>query len=177
MSRVLARLTDRTGGLIPWAWIESGFAGATLLFTAAEIETRSIAGGISPGIAGLLGGVGGGIAQGYLVMSWCTTMKTAEVTRARTPGVPQLGTFALFRDILRREGPAGVLKGGHAVAMRQATNWGSRIGIARVAEGALRKSKGLGEKDKLGNVDKVIASSVGGALGCWNHVRATVSTR
>lgn len=35
---------------------------------ASEIETKSIELGVSPGAAGLLGGMGGGIAQAYTTM-------------------------------------------------------------------------------------------------------------
>lgn len=55
-------------GLIPWAWIEASTKGAVLLFTAAEIETASVGMGLSPGAAGLLGGMGGGVAQAYATM-------------------------------------------------------------------------------------------------------------
>ena len=39
-----------------------------MLFTAAEIEKFSITSGLSPAAAGLLGGMGGGIAQAYATM-------------------------------------------------------------------------------------------------------------
>ena len=39
-----------------------------LLFTASEIETASVSMGVSPAAAGLLGGMGGGIAQAYATM-------------------------------------------------------------------------------------------------------------
>jgi hypothetical protein len=50
------------------AWIEASTKGAVLLFTAAEIEKYSKGYGVSPGTAGLLGGMGGGIAQAYATM-------------------------------------------------------------------------------------------------------------
>lgn len=57
-----------------------------------------------------------------------TCMKTAEITRHKTAatGVKPPSTFAVFMDIFRREGLAGVNKGVNAVAVRQCTNWGSR---------------------------------------------------
>lgn len=55
-------------GLIPWAWIEASTKGAVLLFTAAEIEGATAAAGISPAVGGLLGGMGGGVAQAYATM-------------------------------------------------------------------------------------------------------------
>lgn len=55
-------------GLIPWAWLEASTKGAVLLFTAAEIEGATVNMGISPAVGGLLGGMGGGIAQAYATM-------------------------------------------------------------------------------------------------------------
>lgn len=57
-----------------------------------------------------------------------TCMKTAEITRHKTAatGVKPPSTWAVFADIYRREGIAGVNKGVNAVAVRQCTNWGSR---------------------------------------------------
>lgn len=55
-------------GLIPWAWIEASTKGAVLIFTASEIEKTAQKSGLSPGTSGLLGGMGGGIAQAYATM-------------------------------------------------------------------------------------------------------------
>lgn len=56
-------------------------------------------------------------------------MKTVEITRAKTAasGVKPPSTWAVFADIYRKEGLAGVNKGVNAVAVRQCTNWGSRF--------------------------------------------------
>jgi len=158
-------------GLIPWAWIEASTKGGVLLFTASEIETTVTAIGISPAAAGLLGGMGGGIAQAYATMGFCTCMKTAEITRHKqmATGVKPPSTFAVFMDIYRREGIRGINKGVNAVAVRQCTNWGSRMGFARLAESSIRKVRGKGETDELGAMDKILASSAGGALATWNQ--------
>lgn len=158
-------------GLIPWAWIEASTKGAVLLFTASEIETKTVALGVSPAAAGLLGGMGGGIAQAYATMGFCTCMKTAEITRHKqaASGVKPPSTWAVFMDIYRKDGIAGINKGVNAVAVRQCTNWGSRMGFARLAESSLRKVRGIGENDKLGAMDKILASSIGGALATWNQ--------
>lgn len=98
-------------------------------------------------------------------------MKTVEITRHKQAGAgikPQ-STFQVFMDIYRREGIKGINKGVNAVAVRQATNWGSRFGFARLAETSLRKFKGIGENDKLGAMDKIISSTIGGALATWNQ--------
>ena len=62
-----------------------------------------------------------------------TCMKTAEITRQKeaAAGV-QKSTWALFGEIYRREGLAGVNKGVNAVAVRQMTNWGSRCAFCQV---------------------------------------------
>ena len=110
------------------AWIEASTKGAVLLFTASEIETATVAMGVSPAAAGLLGGMGGGIVQAYATMGFCTCMKTAEITRHKqaAAGITPPSTWAVFADIYRREGIAGINKGVRAVAVRQCTNWGSR---------------------------------------------------
>ncbi|EIW86845.1 mitochondrial carrier [Coniophora puteana RWD-64-598 SS2] len=157
-------------GLIPWAWIEASTKGGVLLFTASEIETAGVNMGISPASAGLLGGMGGGIAQAYATMGFTTCMKTVEITRHKeaAAGVER-STFQVFMDIYRKEGLRGINKGVNAVAVRQCTNWGSRMGFARLAESSIRKVRGQGENDRLGALDKIFASSVGGALATWNQ--------
>jgi len=158
-------------GLIPWAWIEASTKGAVLLFTASEIETATVAVGISPAAAGLLGGMGGGIAQAYATMGFCTCMKTAEITRHKqaASGIKPPSTWALFMDMYRREGIRGINKGVNAVAVRQCTNWGSRMGFARLAETWILKAQGKTESDKLSALEKIASSTVGGALATWNQ--------
>jgi hypothetical protein len=55
------------------------------------------------------------------------------------------------------------------------------MGFARLAEQSIRKSRGIPEGDKLGTLDRVAASTIGGALGCWNQpievVRVEVKSR
>ncbi|KAI5898380.1 mitochondrial carrier [Schizophyllum commune H4-8] len=158
-------------GLIPWAWIEASTKGAVLIFTASEVESKTLDLGINPAAAGLIGGMSGGIMQAYATMGFTTCMKTAEITRAKTAasGVKPPSTWAVFADIYRREGLAGVNKGVNAVAVRQCTNWGSRMGFARLAETAIRRLRGVGDNEKLGALDKIAASTVGGALATWNQ--------
>lgn len=69
----------------------------------------------------------------------------------------------------KKGGIRGINKGVNAVALRQMTNWGSRMGFARLAEQSLRKSRGIPEGEKLGALDRITASTIGGALGCWNQ--------
>lgn len=178
MGQALATVWSRGGikglyqGLIPWAWIEASTKGGVLIFTSAEIDKyakRSF--GVSDATAGMLGGVGGGIAQAYATMGFCTCMKTVEITRHKqaSVGAPVESTFKVFLDIYRREGLAGINKGVNAVAVRQATNWGSRFGFARLAETSMKRVRGLGEKDKLAQTDKILCSTIGGVLATWNQ--------
>ena len=43
------------------------------MFAAAEIENAAVGYGVSPAASGLLGGMGGGIAQAYATMGFCTS--------------------------------------------------------------------------------------------------------
>jgi len=53
------------------------------------------------------------------------------------------------------------------------------MGFARLAESTIRKSQGKSENDKLSALEKIAASSIGGALATWNQpievVRVEVS--
>lgn len=159
-------------GLIPWAWIEASTKGAVLLFISAEAEYRFRTLGASNFVAGMGGGVAGGVAQAYLTMGFCTCMKTVEITRskqANVAGVPQQSSFQVFREIFRKEGIRGINKGVNAVAIRQMTNWGSRFGFSRLAEEGIKNLTGKKADDKLNAVEKIAASVVGGGLSAWNQ--------
>lgn len=43
------------------------------------------------------------------------------------------------------------------------------MGFARLAEDIIRNVRGKGETEKLGAMDKILASSIGGALATWNQ--------
>ncbi|RTE84907.1 hypothetical protein BHE90_000594 [Fusarium euwallaceae] len=159
-------------GLIPWAWIEASTKGAILILTSTEVEyyaKRHL--NVDSVIAGGLGGVAGGAAQAYLTMGFTTCMKTVEVTRTKNAmaGARVPGPMEAFLDILRTKGIRGVNRGVNAVALRQITGWSSRIGIARLAETNIRSLKGKSARDKLSFGETVAASTVGGALSCWNQ--------
>ncbi|KAG0041115.1 hypothetical protein BGZ83_002328 [Gryganskiella cystojenkinii] len=161
-------------GLIPWAWIEATTKGAVLIFAAGEIEYVALNSGVSPFAAGLLGGMGGGLAQAYTTMGFCTFMKTVEITRHKAAvGAPNVSTFAVASDIFKREGIRGINKGVNAVALRQCTNWGSRLGLSRLAEESIRKFQGKDTaelaKIPLNSWEKIAASAIGGGLSIWNQ--------
>ncbi|KAG2184967.1 hypothetical protein INT43_000880 [Umbelopsis isabellina] len=157
-------------GLIPWAWIEASTKGAVLLFTASECEYRAKAAGASPFLAGIVGGMGGGIAQAYTTMGFCTFMKTVEVTRHKSAG--NVSTWAVANDIFKREGIAGINKGVNAVALRQCTNWASRFGLSRYAQESIIKYRYGSDPDahkRATVMDRALASIIGGGLSCWNQ--------
>ncbi|ANB11331.1 Yhm2p [Sugiyamaella lignohabitans] len=160
-------------GLIPWAWIEASTKGAVLLFVSSEVEyqaKRNFALGNFG--SGILGGMAGGVAQAYLAVGFCTCMKTVEITRTKNvaPGVKVPSTFQVFADIYRKEGIRGINKGVNAIAIRQCTNWGSRFGLSRLAEDAIRKMTGKTNKtDSLNAYEKILASAIGGGLSTWNQ--------
>lgn len=161
-------------GLIPWAWFEAATKGAALLFVSAEAEYVAKANfGMGNFAAGITGGVIGGVAQAYLTMGMCTCMKTVEITRSKASSVAGAkvpGTWEVFVDIYKREGIRGINKGVNAVAIRQMTNWGSRFGLARLAEEGIRKATGKDDKSiKLNIWEKISASVVGGGLSAWNQ--------
>lgn len=106
-----------------------------LLFVASEAEYYAKSFGASNFVAGIGGGMTGGLAQAYATMGFCTCMKTVEITKhkALESGVKPPSTFATFMGIYRAEGIRGINKGVNAVAVRQVTNWGSRFGLSRVA--------------------------------------------
>ncbi|RCI03154.1 hypothetical protein CU098_010166 [Rhizopus stolonifer] len=153
-------------GLIPWAWIEASTKGAVLLFTASELEHRSLVAGASSFTAGIIGGMGGGIAQAYSTMGFCTFMKTVEVTRQKSAGTES--TFSIAAKIYKKEGIRGMNKGVNAVALRQCTNWASRFGIARFAQDTIVKAR-HGENGVADHSDKILASILAGSMSCWNQ--------
>ncbi len=52
-------------GLIPWAWIEASTKGAVLLFVASEAEYYTKTFGANNFVAGISGGMFGGLAQAF----------------------------------------------------------------------------------------------------------------
>jgi len=113
----------------------------------------------------------GGVAQAYATMGFCTCMKTVEITKHKmaAQGVKPPSTWATFVDIYRKEGIRGINRGVNAVAIRQTTNWGSRFGLSRLAETAIRKVTGKEDGQKLNAFEKILSSTLGGALSAWNQ--------
>lgn len=158
-------------GLIPWAWFEASTKGAVLLAVMTEGEYQFRVLGASPFVAGIGGGMLGGLSQAYLTMGFCTCMKTVEITRSKdvSSNKAAKSTFTVFKEIYQREGIRGINKGVNAVAMRQMTNWGSRFGLARLAEDSIKSFTGKGKDDKLNAFEKILSSIIGGGLSAWNQ--------
>jgi hypothetical protein len=56
------------------------------------------------------------------------------------------------------------------VAVRQCTNWGSRLGISRFVEDSIKAGrKDIDKSVPLTPLQKIIASTLGGGLSCWNQ--------
>lgn len=176
-SQALGRVWSRGGplgfyqGLIPWAWIEASTKGAVLLFVASEAEFYARSYGASEFGGGIIGGITGGVAQAYATMGFCTCMKTVEITQHKmaASGVKPQSTFQTFMGIYNKEGIRGINKGVNAVAIRQMTNWGSRFGLSRLAEGWIRSATGKRDGEKLSVWEKILASGIGGGLSAWNQ--------
>lgn len=98
-------------------------------------------------------------------------MKTVEITRSKQAavGAPVESTFTVFKNLFKKEGIRGVNKGVNAVAIRQCTNWGSRYGLARLAENGIRKVVGKEEGQKLSVGERILGSFIGGSLSAWNQ--------
>ncbi|KAF1939211.1 mitochondrial carrier [Clathrospora elynae] len=158
-------------GLIPWAWIEASTKGAVLLFVASEAEYYAKSFGAPDFLAGISGGMTGGLAQAYATMGFCTCMKTVEITKHKVAatGAKPPGTLQTFMGIWRAEGLRGINRGVNAVAVRQVTNWGSRFGLSRVAETGIRRVMDKQQGEKLTVVEKITASALGGGLSAWNQ--------
>lgn len=142
-----------------------------LLFVASEAEYVAKTFGAGDFTAGIAAGMTGGVAQAYATMGFCTCMKTVEITKHKmaAAGVKPPSTFATFMDIYRKEGIRGINRGVNAVAIRQTTNWGSRFGLSRLAETAIRRVTGKDEKQSLNAFEKILASGLGGGLSAWNQ--------
>ena len=172
------------------AWLEASTKGSVLILTSTEAElfAREYL-HVGHSAAGVIGGVAGGAAQSYLTMGAfnnsigsenhllmaaigiTTSMKTAEITRAKTAaqGLEVPTTMQLFLRQWKTKGIRGVNRGVNAVALRQITGWASRFGISRYAEGQIRSLSGKGIGERLSVGEKLSASLVGGALSCWNQ--------
>ena len=140
-----------------------------LLFTAAEVEyAAQVYLGLGRDAGATLGGMMGGVVQAYTTMGFCTFMKTVEITRVKEigrDGVRPKTTWEVAREVYAKDGWAGMNRGVSAVAARQLTNWGGRLGIPRFTESVIR---GNDPRRTLTRPERLFSSVLGGALSCWN---------
>ncbi len=138
---------------------------------ASEAEYYAKSFGAPDFLAGISGGMAGGVAQAYATMGFCTCMKTVEITQHKiaAKGIKPPGSIETFMAIYRKEGIRGINRGVNAVAIRQTTNWGSRFGLSRLAENGIKSLTGKDESQKLSGAEKVLASGLGGGLSAWNQ--------
>lgn len=149
--------------------MEASSKGAVLLFVSSEIDPRARSLGLSDFSSGIVAGMTGGAAQAYTVMGICTRMKTVEITKQSGIGNSRTSTWTELRNIWNNDGIRGINKGANAVALRQMSNWGSRLGFARLSEDAVRYFVNKGPGQKLSVAEKVFCAATGGGLACWNQ--------
>lgn len=156
-------------GLIPWAWIEASTKGGVLLFTS-SILSSILPPDLNPSAKAVLSGMGGGLAQAYTTMGFCTLMKTIEITRLKSPSSVAAScdsTLTIAKKIIQKDGILAMNRGVSAVALRQMTNWGSRFGFSKLTEEFLRSNSN--DSSDLSTMKKLSSSVIGGTLGCWNQ--------
>ena len=167
-------------GLLPWSVLESCSGGALIFFSHAAytMTRRSLESHHTPLdartqflLSHTIGGAVGGTCQGLLLVP-ILRMKNAEMTKAKN----SKSTLHSVGGLLRRDGVAGLWRGGSMVLARQVTNWGTRMGLARYIEERICRGRG-GERCELRAVDRMGASMVAGAVSCWNHPFDVAATR
>mmetsp|Transcript_9347 Transcript_9347/g.24723 ORF Transcript_9347/g.24723 Transcript_9347/m.24723 type:complete len:260 (+) Transcript_9347:1363-2142(+) len=144
--------------------IESASKGAVLMVSKELINREALNVGMSPFLAGVLAGAGGGVCQ-TVVMGPCTYLVTAKVTGSSGG----LSMFNLVSKTFREKGLRGFYPGGSAIAFRQATNWASRQGFTEKIRDVMKQQRYGDSKAKLTGTEEAISGVLGGALSCWNH--------
>ena len=81
-----------------------------LIFAQSELEYLFKRNNFSNFTSSVLAGMGGGLAQAYTTMGFCTFMKTVEVTRSKSVGTPE-STLSVAYKIFQKEGIVGINKG------------------------------------------------------------------
>lgn len=141
---------------------ESATKGAILMYAKEGINDSLLAAGWQPGMAGVMAGAGGGIAQ-VSVMGPCTYLVTGAVND------PGKSMAERIRTTYARGGVAGFYPGGVAIAFRQATNWASRQGFTEVVRAQAKRTLHGDENAKLSKWEEVGCGITGGTLASWNH--------
>lgn len=163
----------KSGGGIHAFWrgtsakmVESGTKGAILMYAKEGINESLLKNDVDPGVAGVLAGAGGGIAQ-VSVMGPCTYLVTGAVNDPSGKS-----SVERIKETYARSGVKGFYPGGTAIAFRQATNWASRQGFTEIVR---EKAKAVWYPDvdskevKMTKGQEVICGVIGGTMACWNH--------
>ena len=138
----------KTGGGVHAFWsgtsakmVESGTKGAILMYAKEGLNDALLKNEVDPGLAGVIAGAGGGIAQ-VSVMGPCTYLVTGAVNDPSGKS-----SIERIRETYARAGVKGFYPGGTAIAFRQATNWASVKGSRnRSRESESRVVSGRGFK-------------------------------
>ena len=142
--------------------VESTTKGAILVYSREVLLKSCSRLGVRGTAAAVIAGVGSGVAQ-TLVMGPMTLL----VVAANHDVGPQGGLLRHAADIYREQGPGGFFVGSGPMALRQATNWGSRQGISDAMRAALiRRSGGT----PLSVAHEILCGSIAGVLSTWNQV-------
>eukprot|EP01063_Lacrimia_lanifica_P006556 TRINITY_DN1403_c1_g1_i1.p1 TRINITY_DN1403_c1_g1~~TRINITY_DN1403_c1_g1_i1.p1 ORF type:complete len:298 (+),score=91.52 TRINITY_DN1403_c1_g1_i1:60-953(+) len=167
-------------GLYPWAVMEALTGGCLLAGyhrTQEKVAAR-LDGQTTPWarymVSHTVGGMCGGAVQGAACFP-IFRMKVAEMSRPGGGG----GAVRFLAGVLREHGVQYLAKGAHMYVLRQVTNWGSRIGMAKYVQAEIcSRRRARGEAGcGLGPRDYVAASLAGGTFSCWNHPIEAVVVR
>jgi hypothetical protein len=163
----------KTGGGVSAFWrgtsakmVESGTKGAILMYAKEGLNDALLKNDVDPGLAGVVAGAGGGIAQ-VSVMGPCTYLVTGAVNDPSGKS-----SLERIRETYARAGVKGFYPGGTAIAFRQATNWASRQGFTEIVR---ERAKAVWYPDvdskevKMTKGQEVICGVIGGTMACWNH--------
>ena len=163
----------KTGGGVHAFWsgtsakmVESGTKGAILMYAKEGLNDALLKNEVDPGLAGVIAGAGGGIAQ-VSVMGPCTYLVTGAVNDPSGKS-----SIERIRETYARAGVKGFYPGGTAIAFRQATNWASRQGFTEIVR---EKAKAVWYPDvdskevKMTKGQEVVCGVIGGTMACWNH--------
>ena len=120
--------------------------------------------GVRGAAAAALSGMGSGVAQ-TVVMGPATLLVVAANDAAST-GREHGGLLGAVRAIHSERGIAGFAAGAGPMALRQASNWGSRQFISEALRGALLRRRAA---PSLRLWEEVLCGTAAGALSTWNQ--------
>lgn len=156
-------------GFFPWGSLQAVAKGA--VFSSAHIAARQqlqplVKNGTLPSQVAevIAGGIGGGF-QG-LVLSPLLLLKTRVMTdpifrNNMTMWQTCVGSTNVGMSLIRKEGPAALMKGSMMFSVKRVADWSTRYMFAEAFEYGLQSRH---PNEKLSQTEKVISSFMGGAL-------------